>query len=145
MVSVGMSLVINAAGLFDRIVSVYAGAIFPAVTPTFSAVDFSITAPSSETVVAGSGIFFPRTVALVAGSTQTVTLTSTGERADSSCVVSRQEFISVASLSKPTAALLTRVASQCLCLSSLSRVRHSSVERKSLPISNHESACCTGL
>jgi hypothetical protein len=52
MVSVGMSLVINAAGLFDRIVSVYAGAILPAVTPTFSAVDFSITAPFSENVVA---------------------------------------------------------------------------------------------
>jgi len=144
-VSLGMSLVINAAGIFDRIVSVYAGSILPAVPPTFSAVDFSITAPFSENVVAGSGVFFPGTVAPVAGSTQTVTLTCTSERADSSCVVSRQEFISVASLSKPTAALLTRVASQYLCLSSLSRVRHSSVERKTLPISNHESACCIDL
>lgn len=51
-------------------------------------VDFSISAPASETVIVGSSVGFPVTVTPLGGSTQTVSLDCKGEPLHSTCLVS---------------------------------------------------------
>jgi len=51
-------------------------------------VDFALSAPATESVVDGGSVSFPVTVMPLAGSTQTVSLSCTGEPANSTCSVS---------------------------------------------------------